>query len=199
MSSCCEEQKSEHIEVARENGCAWNEVVCEWAADNGDFSTLKWAREHGCSWGSDTLIRAALKGNITGDFEMVKWVLLNGQWDAAALQRVLKNPEIAVWMLDHQDKLPLIKQCGPEIVEIAIQHDNLEFLERCEKEGFVLDGTTWKEAAKYGADKVAQWLLERKIPLDPKSFVKAAWDHKQKDIFLWACSHLQPTKIKEAL
>ncbi len=128
---------------------------------------------------------------------MLKWVLLNGHWGAAALQRTVINPVITLAMLDHQDAIPQINQCGTEIVAMAIWFENLEDLERCQKEeGFVLDETTWEEVAKYGADKVAQWLLERKVPLDSKSFFKTAWKNKHKCIFRWACSHLQPIKIE---
>ena len=187
------------LQWARENGCDWNEDVCYHASNKGDLKMLKWAREHGCPWRQDVLDAAVRKGNMTGDFEVLKWVLLNGQWDT--LESAALTFDILLWMLDHLDVFPQIKQLGPKIVKKAVWNENLAVLEKCEKEGFVLDETTWQEAAKYGSVKVAQWLLEKKekkqlernVPMKPKSFFKAAWKKKRKGIFLWTCKLVQTT------
>jgi hypothetical protein len=42
-----------HLEVlkwAKENGCPWNENVCNNAAKNGHLEILKWAIENGCPY-----------------------------------------------------------------------------------------------------------------------------------------------------
>jgi hypothetical protein len=34
----------------KENGCAWNEVICSAAAAGGHLHVLQWARENDCPW-----------------------------------------------------------------------------------------------------------------------------------------------------
>jgi len=105
--------------------------------------------------------RAAFHGKTTGDWEVLKWVLLNGQWDVTTVLDAVHKAKEDLWMLDHPDVIPLIKQCGTSIVSMAVRNEHLAVLERCEKEGFVLDETTWKEAAKWGSVKVCKWLRDR--------------------------------------
>ena len=47
------------LKYLHENGCPWNEEVCEEAAANGDLDILKYARENGCPWDGRTWQNAA--------------------------------------------------------------------------------------------------------------------------------------------
>ncbi|CAB9496249.1 ankyrin repeat protein [Seminavis robusta] len=68
-----------YSEVARANGCPWDESTCARAAGNGHLEILKWARENGCPWNIFTCSGAAQGGHL----EILMWARANGcRWDA---------------------------------------------------------------------------------------------------------------------
>jgi hypothetical protein len=62
------------LKWARANGCPWNEVTCENAAQGGHLDVLKWARENGCPWDSNAIEKAVAFGRL----ETFEWCRKNG-------------------------------------------------------------------------------------------------------------------------
>ena len=52
------------LQMARENGCEWDESTCANAAGGGHLEVLQWARENGCEWDEWTCANAAGGGHL---------------------------------------------------------------------------------------------------------------------------------------
>lgn len=57
------------IKWAKESKCPWNEIICAYAAYNGQLEVLKWVREYNCPWNALTCQYAAMNGHL----EILKW------------------------------------------------------------------------------------------------------------------------------
>jgi len=148
---------------------------------------LMWLQKQGCPWDQSTL-REATKGKTAAHKDVLEWALLNGQWDAAALEEAGSRANsfgVYLWMLDHQDVLPQIKLCGRKCVGKAVNLDSEEALEQCTKEGFVLDETLWIKAVRCKSMRTVQWLKRKQIPCNPEQFFEMAWERKWGDGLHW--------------
>ena len=58
------------LQLARENGCSWDEQTCWNAAGGGHLELLRWARGNGCPWMEYTCSAAAQEGHM----EMLQWL-----------------------------------------------------------------------------------------------------------------------------
>ena len=58
----------------KENGCEWDESICDYAAEGGHLDVLKWLKENGCEWDESTCDYAAEGGHL----EVLKWAIDNG-------------------------------------------------------------------------------------------------------------------------
>ena len=62
----------------RENSCPWNADTCTYAARGGHLGVLQWARKNGCPWKEWTCTKAAEGGHL----EVLQWARANGcPWD----------------------------------------------------------------------------------------------------------------------
>lgn len=68
----------EFLQLARQQGCAWDRKTCARAAAGGYLDVLKWARENGCPWNEGTCSGAARRGHL----HVLRWARANGcRWD----------------------------------------------------------------------------------------------------------------------
>ena len=76
------------LKWARENGCPWNEEICNCAAFNGNLEMLKWARQNSCPWNLWLYSLAASRGHI----DIVKWAKKNNLgWNKEIKEMILKD------------------------------------------------------------------------------------------------------------
>src|SRR5207249_1163992 len=52
------------LKYAHDNGCAWDEETCAYAAENGHLECLKYAHENNCPWNVSTCNSAAYGGYL---------------------------------------------------------------------------------------------------------------------------------------
>jgi hypothetical protein len=74
-------ERSSHLDVlkwARKNGCEWDELTCQNAAQGGHLDVLKWARKNGCEWNIQLCIDNA------HDVVIVDWIRANSNEQGAA-------------------------------------------------------------------------------------------------------------------
>ena len=92
-----------HLEIlqwARANGCPWDKLTCSIAARCGHFENLQWARTNGCPWDECTCALAACEGHL----DILQWARTNGcPWNS---QRCLE----AARFFEHVDVLQWIEE-----------------------------------------------------------------------------------------
>ncbi len=66
------------IQWARSQGCPWNSLTCDYAAEGGHMEVLQWVRSQGCPWDAKTCANAAAGGHL----EVLQWARSQGcPWD----------------------------------------------------------------------------------------------------------------------
>ena len=76
------------LKWARAAGCPWNEWTCAKAAKNGHLAVLHWARFQRCPWDEDTCKKAAENGHLA----VLKWARsINCPWNKKNCARAAKN------------------------------------------------------------------------------------------------------------
>lgn len=78
----------ECLELARAQGCPWDQVVCENAAADGNLAVLKYAHENGCPWDEQVCRVAARNGKL----KCLEYARENGcPWDENAREEAASN------------------------------------------------------------------------------------------------------------
>ena len=89
----------ECLKYARERGCDWSHLTCEFAAYSGNLECLKYAHEQGCPWDKKTCSSAAWQGQL----ECLKYLHERGcPWNEETCQNAAEKGHLECLKYAHE-------------------------------------------------------------------------------------------------
>ena len=176
-----------HYEVLkrmRENDAApsWDEEVCAFVAQRGDWEILKWARGQGCPWDERTLAAAAQGGHL----EILKWAREQGcPWAETGGYSVLTpraerrygtgavkgHLQVVIWAVENGFHVTR------EACEYAASNGHLEILNWLKANAW-----PWKE----GDDQFEMPYSQHGCPCSEQGWCSTASEQDHLDVVKWA-------------
>ncbi len=94
----------ECLKYAHENGCLWDEQICEKAATYNNLECLKYAHENGCSWDEYTTSETS---KYTGTYDCLKYLIENGcPTDTSVMKNIARHGNLEMLKYLHEKGCP---------------------------------------------------------------------------------------------
>lgn len=189
------------LQRLRELNAPWREKTSLEAFRSGNLEMVKWMKEQECPWHPDNCLEAAQHGHL----KLVKWELQEneGKWTREICTEVARfgGLEILKWARSQKKRIwdsnyvnkgvvwtlisneaQMVENWESEIVDSAIEGNQLEVLQWAVKGGAQLKGEHLVQAAEKGHLKIVQWMIEQKQPWHPNT-LRSVKDLK---VYKWA-------------
>lgn len=188
------------LQRTRELNSPWREKTSLEAFRSGNLEMVKWMKEQECPWHPNNCLKAAQYGHL----KLVKWELQEngGKWTQEICKEVARfgGLEILKWARSQKKRIwkanydtddvmwvistnpQKIENWESEIVDSAIEGNQLEVLRWAVKGGAQLKEEHLILAAEKGHLKIVQWIIGQKQPWHPNT-LRSVKDWK---VYKWA-------------
>jgi hypothetical protein len=144
------------LQFLRTQGCPWDQVIPEAAAEVGRFEVLRWLRENGCDWDNNRILREAVS---SGSIQMVAWVKQQPGvvCDARVMTAAARHGYTAICKHLHAEQCPW----SASACDTAALHGHVDTLRWLHEHGCPWKVVKmWESAAQGGCVDVMMYLQQ---------------------------------------